>query len=115
MIGKKKKNAEKKKQADEKRVKFTYYAPEAKEVYLAGVFNDWDICSLPMKRDKNGIWKTEIRLSPNRYEYKLFADGHWVEGCSCTVEVDSGYDLNILGSETVFNPLGTQNSVFRVD
>lgn len=102
------------KHAGKKKVKFKYCAPEAKEVSIAGEFNGWDTCSLPMKRGKDGIWKVEIKLSPNCYEYKLFVDGSWVEGISCTVEVDGECDLNILCSEMVFNSLGTQNCVFRV-
>jgi len=122
MVEKTKKNVEskrksidkKKKHAGGKKIKFTYYAPEAKEVCIAGDFNDWDTCSLPMKKGRDGLWEAEIQLSPNCYEYKLLADGCWVEGISCTVEVDGGGDLDILGSEMVFNPLGTQNGVLRI-
>ncbi len=83
-----------------KRVEFAFYAPEAKEVYLAGEFNAWNNQSLPMAKDKDGVWKTEIKLLPGRYEYKYFADSAWVE--------------DLPGEELVSNPFGTQNMVLWV-
>ena len=74
--GKDEKEASKK---GKKNVEITFRAPEAKEVYLAGEFNDWSTKSLPMKKDKNADWNTKIKLLPGRYEYKFFADSVWVE------------------------------------
>ena len=88
------------KKHDERKVEFSFYAPESKEVFLAGEFNSWDTQSLPMKKDKNGVWKTKVKLPPGRYEYKLFADNAWIEDLS--------------GAELVSNPFGTQNFVMRV-
>ncbi len=81
----------------EKAIEFTYSAPEAKDVFLAGEFNQWDIYSLPMKKDKKGVWKIKIKLPPGRYEYKFFADNGWVE--------------NLPDAELSFNLFGTQNFV----
>jgi 1,4-alpha-glucan branching enzyme len=96
MIGKKKEKV-KSKGKEEKNVEFTFYAPEAMEVFLAGEFNNWDTLSLPLKKDKSGVWKTKINLPPGRYEYKFFADNTWVE--------------NLPGAELSSNPYGTQNFV----
>jgi 1,4-alpha-glucan branching enzyme len=95
--GKEMKEAPKK---TDKHVEFTLHAPEAKEVYLAGEFNHWNNQSLPMKKDKAGVWKTEIKLLPGRYEYKFFADLAWVE--------------DIPGAELIPNPFGTQNLVISI-
>jgi len=84
----------------EKKVEFTFYAPEATEVYLSGEFNQWDIKSLPMKKGEDGFWRTTVNLAPGRYEYKLCADGVWVE--------------NLPSAELVPNPFGTQNFVVLV-
>lgn len=84
----------------EKIVEFTFLAPEMAEVYLAGDFNFWDTQSLPLKKDKQGVWKTEIRLPPGRYEYKLMADNAWVE--------------DLPGAKSVPNPWGTRNFVVWV-
>ena len=101
MIGKENKKV--KKEAEElskktfKNVEFTFLAPAAMEVLLAGAFNSWDTQTLLMKKNKGGIWKTAIKLAPGCYEYKFLADGEWVE--------------NISGVETAPNPFGTRNCV----
>jgi 1,4-alpha-glucan branching enzyme len=82
-------------------VEFSLQAPEAKEVFLAGEFNQWDAQSMPMKRGKDGNWKVKKALPPGRYEYKFFLDKQWVEG--------------LPGTELVPNHFGTQNCVLRVE
>ncbi len=59
----------KRKTKGEQKVEFSFYAPEGKEVFLAGEFNHWDTRLLPMKMGKDGIWRTDIKLPPGRYEY----------------------------------------------
>ncbi len=81
----------------ERKVEFLIVAPEATKVYLAGNFNSWDTQSLPMKKQKDTIWKTTTKLLPGRYEYKMFADRGWVE--------------DLPGEERVSNPFGTLNFV----
>ena len=98
MLDKKKRAATKTRQRSQ--IQFVYSAPEAKQVYVAGEFNNWDLRSLPLKRDKDGTWKKKIGLSPGRYEYKLIADDVWVE--------------ELPGVEITPNPFGTQNFVLRV-
>lgn len=87
-------------QKPDRKIAFTFHAPEAKEVYLTGEFNYWSTNSLPMRKDKDGIWKTEIKLPPGHYEYKYFADRAWVE--------------DIPGEEVIPNPFGTQNFVVSI-
>lgn len=84
----------------DRKVVFNFHAPEAREVYLTGEFNYWNTNSLPMRKDKDGVWKTEIKLPPGSYEYKYFADSAWVE--------------DIPGAELTLNPFGTQNFVISV-
>jgi 1,4-alpha-glucan branching enzyme len=83
-----------------KDVEFSFYFPEAMNVYVAGEFNGWDTQSLPMRKDKDGVWRSKIKLLPGRYEYKLLADNTWVE--------------NLPDAETVSNPFGTQNFIISV-
>ena len=101
MIGKQKKTSKKEaKGLSEKtltNVEFTFLAPEAIQVLLAGTFNSWDTRRLLMKKNKEGVWKTAINLAPGCHEYKFFADGAWVE--------------NISDGETALNPFGTRNCV----
>lgn len=63
--------------------KFEFLAPDAKEVYLGGSFNNWDALAKPMKKDKKGIWKATVKLVPGRYEYRFFVDGNWENDPSC--------------------------------
>jgi 1,4-alpha-glucan branching enzyme len=83
-----------------KNVEFSFYFPEAMNVYVAGEFNSWDTQSLPMKKDKDGVWRAKVKLLPGRYEYKLFGDGAWIE--------------KLPDTEITPNPFGTQNFVILV-
>jgi 1,4-alpha-glucan branching enzyme len=60
-----------------RKVPFEFLAPEAQGVYLAGDFNNWDICANLMKKDKKGVWKATVSLKPGRYEYRFLKDGSW--------------------------------------
>lgn len=84
-----------------KKVEFSLSAPEAKEVFLTGEFNRWDIRSMPMKRGKDGNWRVHASLAPGRYEYKFVADNHWVE--------------DLPNAELAANSFGTQNLILRVE
>ncbi len=59
-------------------IRFTYYDPRAKQVYLAGDFNSWDVTATPMTRDDKGVFSVVVPLGPGRYEYKFVVDGQWV-------------------------------------
>jgi 1,4-alpha-glucan branching enzyme len=81
-------------------VEFTFQAPEARKVCIAGRFNAWNTSSTPMIKGKDGTWKIKIKLSPGQYEYKYFVDGAWASDRFC--------------SEMVPNPFGTNNCVISV-
>ncbi len=60
-------------------VTFSFYAPEAKKVYVVADFNDWNIGRTPLRRsDSSGVWKGVVPLGKGRYEYKFYVDGKWV-------------------------------------
>lgn len=65
------------------KVNFTYLAPEANSVMLAGDFTGWQQAPLSMKKDKNGTWKKTVSLAPGRYEYRLVVDGQWMDDPNC--------------------------------
>jgi 1,4-alpha-glucan branching enzyme len=62
-----------------KRITFTWRAPEAKSVHIAGSFNDWNVSSDPLRRSKkdiaDGMWKKVLYLEPGVYEYRFIVDG----------------------------------------
>lgn len=74
------------------KTEFSLLAPEAKNVFIAGSFNQWNPSSYPLKKDRQGIWKISLPLDPGRYEYRFFVDGEWQNdpGCSSSVENSFG-------------------------
>jgi 1,4-alpha-glucan branching enzyme len=75
-----------------RKTKYEFCAPEAKEVFLAGDFNQWNPRANPMKKDKKGIWKATLSLEPGRYEYRFVVDGSWENdpSCNCCVANEFG-------------------------
>jgi 1,4-alpha-glucan branching enzyme len=70
---------------------FSFYAPTAKNVAIAGSFNAWDIHKNRMSGpDKSGVWSAVIPLPEGRYEYLFNKDGKWLPDPSVP-EVDDGF------------------------
>ena len=82
------------------RITFTLHAPEAKSVLLTGSFCDWQNDGQVLKKDRQGLWKLTIWLSPGRHEYRFLVDGEWRDDPGC--------------AERVTNTFGTQNCVRQV-
>ncbi len=87
-------------QITKREVNFSCHKPDAKKVYLAGDFNNWDVTTLAMKSDRNGTWSKTLKLAPGQYQYGFVADGSWVKDLSC--------------AEMVSNPFGSYNCVMKV-
>ncbi|MGH7964358.1 MAG: alpha/beta hydrolase-fold protein [Candidatus Binatia bacterium] len=83
-------------------VHFVYYGPEARQVALAGEFNQWNRRGTAMTRlEGMGIfYHTMEYREPARVEYKLIVDGQWIVDPFCPNTVDNG--------------IGEQNSYFVV-
>ncbi|MEN3043758.1 MAG: glycogen-binding domain-containing protein [Candidatus Hydrothermales bacterium] len=58
-------------------IKFKIKAPDARSVFLAGDFTDWEKGALKMEK-RGDFWEIEVDLEPGRYEYKFIVDGSWV-------------------------------------
>lgn len=58
-------------------VVFRTRLPAAKEVQIAGDFNDWMPHTTPMRRLANGDFEGRLRLATGRYRYRLVVDGRW--------------------------------------
>ncbi len=58
-----------------KPVPFIYLAPEAREVFVTGDFNDWDFAAHPMQRMPDGAWRAEIPLNHGHHHYLFVVDG----------------------------------------
>jgi len=80
------------------KVKFT--APEpivegAKQVYLAGDFNDWNPSETKLRKQKDGRYATTLDLTPgHEYGYRFIIDGErWENDYSADKYVPSGVCL----------------------
>lgn len=58
---------------------FTYRAPDAAAVFLAGDFNGWNATASPLAKGTGGLWSRAEALAAGVYEYKFIVDGAWVE------------------------------------
>jgi chromosome partitioning protein len=59
-------------------VRFSLYAPSAKNVQIAGDFNVWSPAEGVMSKDETGFWSITLPLSSGRHNYKFVIDGDWV-------------------------------------
>jgi 1,4-alpha-glucan branching enzyme len=83
------------------KTEFSLSAPQAKSVFLAGNFNQWNLSAHPLKQDKKGVWKISLPLGPGRYEYRFLVDGEWHNDPNCPSLVE--------------NPFGTLNCLRMVE
>ncbi|HEY3277779.1 MAG TPA: isoamylase early set domain-containing protein [Syntrophorhabdaceae bacterium] len=85
-----------------KRVTFKFHAPGAKNVCLAGNFNNWDPSSLPLKAaEEPHAWQRIMYFEPGTYQYRFVVDGAWCDDPLC--------------QERFANEFGSFNSVVCVE
>ncbi len=61
-----------------KEVVFQILFPEAKEVYLAGDFNNWTLDEKSkLQRREDGSWFKKLSLNSGKYRYRFVIDGIW--------------------------------------
>ncbi len=58
-----------------KPINFFCVAPQAKEAFLVGDFNDWDPTSHPMKKSFDGSWQLTVTLGHGGHHYQFLVDG----------------------------------------
>lgn len=81
-------------------VNFSFYAPQAYSVNVAGSFNNWTPGAFPLKKDFSGTWRGAIRLKPGSYQYRFFMDKRWVDDPQA--------------KKTAANEFGSNNAVLEV-
>lgn len=61
-------------------VQFVFVAKDARQVTIAGDFNDWNPTATPLHRaGVNGVWSIVLPLAPGRHLYSFVVDGRrWV-------------------------------------
>jgi len=80
---------------------FSYVAPTAAKVQLAGDFTQWQKQPINMRKGDDGIWRTTVELSPGAHPYRYLVDGQWQDDPQCARHVP--------------NPFGSQDSVRQVN
>lgn len=81
-------------------VVFSVFAPEAKEVYVSGDFNQWELNDDSRMLSHNGTWSRKIHLNCGNYHYRFVIDGKWTE------------DFN--NPKREMNPYGQLNSLLEI-
>ncbi len=73
-------------------VRFVLVAPEAREVSLAGTFNQWDAHATPLVRTgPTGVWTATLTLQAGQHQYAFVVDGaRWVPDPGAPA-VDDGF------------------------
>ncbi len=82
------------------KVVFQIKDESATSVCLMGTFNDWNDARHPMKKGKDGVWKTEISLPAGEHQFLYLVDRR-------TWRSDES-------AQKVVNTFGTENSLIKV-
>jgi hypothetical protein len=72
---------------------FVYHDDEARQVSLAGEFNNWSFVSNPLMKDTSGLWHCKVATpGPGSYQYKFVVDNkRWIEDPSNGMKVVDGF------------------------
>ncbi len=82
-------------------VVFVTLYPRAKNVQIAGDFNNWQPTDTTMQRvGDSGVWQLKMKLPHGTYRYRLVVDGQWQQ--------------DPYNERTELNPYGEYNSILDV-
>jgi hypothetical protein len=88
-------------------MRFSYNDPEAKQVYVAGSFNNWHKEQIPLTDSTgNGLWVGALPIKPGLYEYMFYVDGKWVTDDRAGRFKDDGF-----GRKNAILQLGPQDDI----
>ena len=92
---------------DIRNITLTFREPKAKEVFVAGTFNEWNPTSMRLSPHMpKGEWSVTFPARPGRHEYKFVVDGQW---CCDPGDKDMPHD----GHGCCQNSFGTTNRVLE--
>lgn len=74
--------------------------PTARQIGIAGSFNEWQSEASPMFQLSDGTWATELVLAPGHHEYRFVVDGEWADDPTA--------------ADYVPNPFGGMNAALTV-
>ncbi len=74
------------------KVTFALSAPEINQLSIVGDFNEWNTEATPLKKLKNGTFKTVLDLNiDTSYEYRFIADGKYINDNEAEAFVFNSY------------------------
>lgn len=83
---------------------FSFTAPTATNVLIAGDFTNWERNPIPLKRETDGAWNTTVELDAGDHRYRFLVDGQWQDDPECTLRVPNPYGtedmVRVVGGET---------------
>ena len=79
---------------------FSFKAPGAHSVLLAGDFTGWMAHPIALRKQPDGVWKATVLLRPGTHHYRFVVDGEWTDDPECRLHVQ--------------NPFGTKNAVLEI-
>ena len=79
---------------DNRMTPFAFQAPTARQVSLAGDFNNWEPKAGPMHKGPDGVWHLSVALKSGRYEYRFFVDDVWCDDPAAELKT-----VNAMGTE----------------
>ena len=72
-------------------VRFEYEDPTARNICIAGSFNNWHASVSEMINMGSGKWVKDLELAPGTYEYRFIVDGKWVTDPRCVHKVPNQF------------------------
>jgi hypothetical protein len=88
-------------------IQFIYNDPQAKQVFVAGSFNDWQKEQIPLTDNSGkGTWIGVVPMKPGLYEYMFYVDGRWASDSHALRYKDDGF-----GRKNAILELGTGDDI----
>jgi 1,4-alpha-glucan branching enzyme len=79
---------------------FSFHAPVASSVQLAGDFTQWQERPINLQKGADGVWRANVELPPGTHHYRFIVDGQWQDDPECPSRVP--------------NPFGGENMMRQV-
>jgi len=79
---------------------FSFRAPDASSVQLAGDFTQWQESPIGLQKGSDGIWRVVVQLPPGTHHYRFIVDGEWRDDPECILRAP--------------NPFGSENMTRQV-
>ncbi|MGA2852981.1 MAG: glycogen-binding domain-containing protein [Verrucomicrobiota bacterium] len=70
---------------------FSFRAPDALSVQLAGDFTQWQEHPINLQKGADGVWRAVIQLPPGTHHYRFLVDGEWRDDPECTLRAPNPF------------------------